>query len=188
MAETDKVPLILVTGGARSGKSRFAEQYVERIAEATGRPVAYIATAEALDGEMKERIALHRERRPETWQTYEEPSHVDGLLARLPREAIVLVDCLALLVSNWIVHDELDTSTLTVKMDALCQALCARMSTTVVVTNEVGLGIVPGNALSRQYRDSLGLLNGRVAALSRQVILTVAGIPIDLRKLEVPLP
>jgi adenosylcobinamide kinase / adenosylcobinamide-phosphate guanylyltransferase len=160
--------LTLVLGGARSGKSRFAEQLIA----ATSPPWLYIATAEALDTEMAERITAHRVRRGADWVTCEAPHDLPAAL--MSTEGPVLVDCLTLWLSNRMLA-EADVET---EVEALLRGLARHKGTVVVVANEVGLGIVPDNALARRFRDLQGALNQRVAAAADRVILMVAGLPI----------
>ncbi|MFG1283310.1 bifunctional adenosylcobinamide kinase/adenosylcobinamide-phosphate guanylyltransferase [Xanthobacter autotrophicus] len=166
--------LVLVLGGARSGKSRFAEAEVHR----QPAPWAYIATAEARDGEMEARIALHRDRRGEGWQTHEAPLDLAGCLRALPPEQPVLVDCLTL----WLTNHLLAEHDLDAEGAALEQVLAARPGLTVCVANEVGFGIVPDNALARRFRDAAGLLNQRLAARAGRVVLVVAGLPLIVKE------
>lgn len=162
----------LVIGGARSGKSAYAEQQ----ARATGLPVAYIATGEAHDDEMAERIAHHRSRRPADWRTVEEPL---ALAAVLRREAAtstcLLVDCLTLWLTNVLLAGCED------EIDALLAALPALPGHVILVSNEVGWGIVPENALARRFRDEQGRLNQRIAASADEVTLVAAGLPLTLK-------
>lgn len=181
------MPLHLILGGARSGKSRHAET----LALATQRPVTYIATARAGDAEMAARIAHHRSRRPSGWNTVEAPVH----LARTLHEAcatdrVVIVDCLTLWMSNLLFdeHGEhADTSVITppprfeTERAALLEALPALPGTVLCVSNEIGLGVVPLGAMTRFFADEMGRLNQAVAALAQRVTLTVAGLPLELK-------
>ena len=162
----------LVLGGARSGKSRHAEALVQALPG----PWIYLATAQAFDDEMRARIAEHRARRAAGWRTVEAPVDVAGALAAAG-DAPVLVDCLTLWVSNLLLgeHDVGAAS------DALMAALAARAGVTVLVSNEVGLGIVPDNALARRFRDAAGVLHQRVAAVAESVVLMVAGLPVRVK-------
>jgi adenosyl cobinamide kinase/adenosyl cobinamide phosphate guanylyltransferase len=162
----------LVLGGARSGKSRHAEAIVQ----ARPAPWIYLATAQAFDDEMRARIAEHRARRAAGWRTVEAPVDVAGALAAAG-DAPVLVDCLTLWVSNLLLgeHDVGAAS------DALMAALAARAGVTVLVSNEVGLGIVPDNALARRFRDAAGVLHQRVAAAADGVVLMVAGLAVRVK-------
>ena len=167
--------LIYVTGGARSGKSRFAET---RAAELGGQRVMYLATAQAFDAEMEDRIGRHRSDRPASWATVEEPLDVAGMLATV--EGVVLLDCLSLWVSNLLLRGDSEAQML----EATAQVLSVQTRRTaplIVVSNEVGLGIVPDNALARQYRDALGRVNQAFAAGSAEAWLLVSGLPLKLK-------
>lgn len=165
--------LVLVLGGARSGKSRHAEALVQALPG----PWAYIATAEALDDEMRERIAHHRAARGEGWQTHDAPLALAETVQALPPEQPVLVDCLTL----WLTNHLLAEHDLEAEARKLEQALVARAGLTVCVANEVGLGIVPDNALSRRFRDAAGRLNQRLAGCAGRVDFVVAGIPVRVK-------
>lgn len=164
---------ILVTGGARSGKSAIAERLT---LELGGDPV-YIATAEAGDAEMAARIALHRDRRGSNWTTREAPLHLAEALDATDGAGPRLVDCLTLWLSNLMLAggDWQQAS------QSLAAAIPSQSAPVVFVTNEVGAGIVPENALARAYRDAAGLLNQSVAAVSQEVYLAVAGIPVKVK-------
>ena len=164
---------ILVTGGARSGKSALAEQLIGHFG---GAPV-YIATAEAGDAEMAERIAAHRARRGDGWRTVEAPLDLSGALAETDGGAPRLVDCLTLWLGNVMMADR-DWHT---EAEALIVEIGRRTSPLVIVTNEVGAGIVPENALARAFRDAAGELNQAVAAVVDEVYLTVAGQPLRVK-------
>ena len=160
--------ITFVLGGARSGKSRHAEALIA----AHPPPWRYVATGQAFDDEMRERIAAHRARRDTRWETMEAPLDLDGALAV---DAPVLVDCLTLWVSNLLLADRAPD------WPGLLAALDARVAPTVLVSNEVGLGIVPDNALARRFRDSAGVLHQRLAARADRVVLMVAGIPMVVK-------
>jgi adenosylcobinamide kinase/adenosylcobinamide-phosphate guanylyltransferase len=161
-------PLILVTGGARSGKSRFA---LDRCAD-LGPPRVFIATAEAGDDEMAARIALHRAHRPRGWRTVEEPRRLAQALRRF-EGGVVLIDCLTLWLANLMNDDaEFDPAA---SIEELLRALRARRAAVVMVTNEVGSGIVPETLLGRAFRDGAGVMNQRVAEAADEVHLVVAG-------------
>lgn len=151
--------LVVYLGGARCGKSRLA---VER-ASAAGAPVVFLATGEAGDDEMAERIARHRGERPVDWQTVEEPLELTRALRDAPAAATVLVDCLSL----WVANGGGDA--------AAVEIAAARTALTIAVTNEVGLGIVPLNALARNYRDELGRVNAAWVAAADEAYFVVAG-------------
>jgi adenosylcobinamide kinase/adenosylcobinamide-phosphate guanylyltransferase len=175
------VKIVLFTGGARSGKSTRAEQYAARL----GLPVLYLATAEAGDDEMRERIALHRRRRPTGWATLEAPTAVAATLMTLDIGAVVLIDCLSLLVSNLLLaHEPNAAAVVDAEIARLIAAAHARDLTLIVVTNEVGMGIVPAYPLGRTYRDLLGRANQQIAAAAAEVYLLVCGIPVEMRALE----
>ena len=164
--------LTLVLGGARSGKSRHAE----RLATALPPPWTYVATAQALDAEMRARIAAHRARREAGWITVEAPINLAEAIGGAG-SGPVLVDCLTLWVSNLLLSGA-DIAEATSSLNA---ALDARGAPTILVANEVGLGIVPDNALARAFRDAAGLLNQRLAARADRVVFLVAGLPMRVK-------
>jgi adenosylcobinamide kinase / adenosylcobinamide-phosphate guanylyltransferase len=172
--------IILITGGARSGKSQYAER---RSAEMESRPL-YVATAEANDEEMAQRIAAHRKRRGTQWRTIEEPLELtEALLAERGKTDCALVDCLTLWISNLLIrHDDKYARE---KVEELIEKLPQLNFHLVFVTNEVGSGIVPDNPLARKFRDLAGFTNQRMAQAANEVILMVAGIPIIVKQ-EVP--
>lgn len=166
--------LTLVLGGARSGKSRHAEA----LAAGAERRV-YLATAQAFDDEMRDRIARHRTQRGDGWHLVEEPFDLSGALAgaAAPCTAI-LVDCLTLWLSNLLLAER----DIEAESDAFVAALPALPGRIILVSNEVGLGIVPDNALARRFRDAAGLLNQAVATACHRVILVTAGLPLTLKQ------
>jgi len=166
-------PLTLVLGGARSGKSRYAESLIAALPQ----PRIYVATAEACDAEMAERIAVHRLRRGKDWQTVEAPHDLSAALAAVAADAPVLVDCLTLWLSNRVLA-EADLEAEIARLEA---ALSGRPAPVVLVSNEVGLGIVPDNELARRFRDLQGRLNQRMAARADRVVLMVAGLSIVVK-------
>jgi adenosylcobinamide kinase/adenosylcobinamide-phosphate guanylyltransferase len=170
------VTLTFVTGGARSGKSSYAL----RLAEAAGTRVVMIATAEARDGEMRERIATHRAERPAEWRTVEEPIALAAALAGLAPDEYAIVDCLSLWVSNLL--EGTDAAAIEV-LAAEAAAVAARHAGgCVAVSNEVGMGIVPMNALARSYRDVLGRVNAIWAEAADDAVLAVAGRVLRLER------
>ncbi|MBO9695382.1 MAG: bifunctional adenosylcobinamide kinase/adenosylcobinamide-phosphate guanylyltransferase [Sphingopyxis sp.] len=165
---------LFVLGGARSGKSRYAQARAEA---AGGHPV-FVATAEAFDDEMRARIAHHQADRDARWRTVEAPRDLPAALDALNGDdALVLVDCLTLWVSNLL----LANADIPRASRQLCDAISRFDGTLILVANEVGLGIVPDNALARAFRDAAGLLNQSVAATAREVVLLTAGLPLTLK-------
>lgn len=169
----DPATLTLVLGGARSGKSRHAEAIVEAMAP----PWIYVATAQAFDEEMSDRIAMHRARRDHHWNTVDAPLDLAAALRAAPPGRPLLIDCLTLWLSNRMLMD----ADVEADGDLLVDALRQRQGPVVVVSNEVGLSIVPDNALGRRFRDAQGRLNQRVAAIADRVVLTVAGLPLQVK-------
>ncbi len=166
----------LILGGARSGKSRLAEQ----LASASGLPVTYIATSEPLDGEMNARVLLHRERRPADWGLIEEPLALAATLHGAAAEGrCLLVDCLTLWLTNLLMLD--DEQRLVQERDALLDCLHHLPGTLILVSNETGLGVVPMGELTRRYVDQAGWLHQAVAERCQRVVLTVAGLPLMLK-------
>jgi len=178
------VKITLITGGARSGKSRLAQE----IAGKTGRPVLFVATAEAGDEEMKRRIEAHRKNRPAGWRTLEVTTGIGrAITAGLGRAQAVIIDCITLLVSNvFQQHVGADATTLEKAVEAEINGLIKCLESPgisfIIVTNEVGLGIVPADETSRLYRDLLGKANRMLAERADEVILMVTGIPVSLKK------
>jgi adenosylcobinamide kinase/adenosylcobinamide-phosphate guanylyltransferase len=169
----------LVLGGARSGKSAHAQALAEQVgAEQEKHELVFIATAEAYDDEMRARIARHRADRDARWRTVEAPRDLVGAIVAADGEGrTILVDCLTLWLSNLLLADaDLDAAGL-----ALCEAAAAVRGRIIFVSNEVGFGIVPDNALARRFRDAAGRLNQRVAAICEAVDLVLAGIPLVVK-------
>jgi len=162
--------LVLLIGGARSGKSSAAH----RLAETSGEEVVLIATGEPRDAEMAERIRLHRLARPATWSTIEQPVDVLAALERVPEKATVILDCLTLWVSNLLGRGDEPADVLGVA-ERTARLAAERAGSTIAVTNEVGLGIVPFEPETRTYRDLLGRVNAIVAAAAERVAFLVAG-------------
>lgn len=166
-----------ITGGARSGKSAFAERLALDIAGKR----AYLATAQALDAEMVARIEHHRQRRGTAWDTYEEPLAVAELLKKLSgRYGVVLLDCLTLWLSNVMARNDED-SVVMARGDELVAAIRYFSGSCIIVSNEVGLGIVPDNALARRFRDLAGFVNQRVAQAADDAYLLTSGIPLKIK-------
>lgn len=182
--------LILILGGARSGKSTYAEKLAMR----KGTRVAYIATAQALDDEMHNRIAAHRQKRPPSWQTIEIPTGVGQTLAHNPPQAdVILLDCLTLLVANRLLEatqdiDQPDEAAservVQEEIDQLLAAIRGSPAVWIVVSNEVGMGLVPPYPLGRIYRDLLGWANQKLAGAADRVIFMIAGLPMHLAREE----
>ena len=177
--------VILILGGARSGKSRFAQQLAERIG---GAEVLFVATAEAGDLEMASRIEVHRNSRPRAWDTLEKPIEVARALAAAPdRYQAVLIDCLTLLVSNVVLScgNPVDTTMAEKRMRQRerCPDCCLprAQGAVIIVSSEVGQGLVPDNRLGRVFRDVLGWTNQAVAAAADAVYLLVAGLPVEVK-------
>lgn len=165
--------LNFVIGGARSGKSFHAEQLIAALPA----PWLYIATAEAFDGEMSERIEAHRARRDARWQTRDAPRNLVAALEGTEPGQPVLLDCLTLWLSNMLLAE----ADVTAESARLVDALKAPRGPWVVVSNEVGLGIVPDNALARRFRDVQGTLNQAVARVADHVVFMAAGLPMVLK-------
>ncbi|HCP55276.1 MULTISPECIES: bifunctional adenosylcobinamide kinase/adenosylcobinamide-phosphate guanylyltransferase [Pseudomonas] len=166
----------LILGGARSGKSKLAE----KLASESGLQVTYIATSEALDGEMSERIRHHRERRPGHWQLCEEPLELARVLRENAAEQrCLLVDCLTLWLSNLLLLD--DPQRLASERDALLATLADLPGRIILVSNETGLGVVPMGQLSRRFVDEAGWLHQALAERSERVVFCVAGLPMVLK-------
>ena len=182
--------ITVILGGVRSGKSRFAQELAQKMG---GDDVLFIATAEAGDAEMSRRIQIHRSSRPAAWTTLEAAQNVGASLQQRLQSSlhhrIVLIDCLTLLVSNVLLDcgDQIDPAIAERRVDAEIQSLltaCEQcQGTVIIVSGEVGLGVVPESALGRQYRDLLGWANQAVTSRSNAAFLMVAGLPIELKSL-----
>lgn len=171
--------LTLLTGGARSGKSSIAVRRAQR----SDRPVLFVATGQARDEEMADRIARHQQERPEGWTTVEAPLELVAAVTPLPGGSTVVVDCLSLWVSNLMERGD-DERTVVEQADALAAWATAYPGEVIVVTNEVGLGIVPMHPVSRDYRDRLGRVNATVSARADLAQLVVAGRTLTLDPVE----
>lgn len=191
--------LILITGGARSGKSRLAEELAAKLAGAEGR-VIYLATAGVKDEEMRQRVIRHQQRRPARWETVEEELRAEKVIGERGADAdVILLDCLALLAANWLLQSGppgIESQTVWEDQERLAEEiekpLLSEISTlaetahrvkshVIVVTNEVGLGLVPDNPLGRVYRDLLGLGNQIVADKADEVYVVWSGIPLKIK-------
>ncbi|KJS42648.1 MULTISPECIES: bifunctional adenosylcobinamide kinase/adenosylcobinamide-phosphate guanylyltransferase [unclassified Roseovarius] len=170
---SDLPRLSLVLGGAASGKSSFAERLVTN----SGRPRIYLATAQAFDDEMRAKLVRHREIRGSDWRTCEAPFDLAPVLAHASAQEVVLLDCITMWLSNHLLADhDLDDA-----QSALFSALNACAAPVVMVSNEVGLSVVPENALARRFRDAQGRLNQELAARSDFVVNVIAGLPVLLK-------
>jgi adenosylcobinamide kinase/adenosylcobinamide-phosphate guanylyltransferase len=166
--------IILVLGGARSGKSAFAEGLID----ASGLKKIYLATGQVFDSEMESRVGLHKARRGLEWALHEEPLDLADSLERVAAAgAAVLVDCLTLWVTNLMMAEK----PMAMEADRLVDAIHALPGTIVFVSNEVGLGIVPDNAMARAFRDHTGLLHQAIAAVADEVYFVAAGLPLKLK-------
>jgi adenosylcobinamide kinase/adenosylcobinamide-phosphate guanylyltransferase len=171
--------IVLITGGVRSGKSRYAERLA---AEHAGADVTYLATCRVEDHEMALRVQLHRAQRPATWTTVEQPMDVAAVVASSV-QPVVLLECLTLLTSN-VLYEHRDADprhALRVEVEQLLAAAGAREGTLIIVTNEVGCGMIPMSEVARLYCDVLGEANRAVAAAAHAVIMLVSGIPLRLK-------
>jgi adenosyl cobinamide kinase/adenosyl cobinamide phosphate guanylyltransferase len=172
--------IILILGGARSGKSAFAQEWAQQRGSDN---VLFIATAEALDDEMRERIAQHRAERPAAWQTLEAPRDLLEAIRNwqtMPR--LIVLDCVTLWVTNELLADENDLEKrLFYQLDLLCEWVRLQNIDLVLISNEVGMGIVPENALARNFRDVLGRVNARAAQHAHQVFWMMAGLPLEIK-------
>jgi adenosylcobinamide kinase/adenosylcobinamide-phosphate guanylyltransferase len=171
--------LILILGGARSGKSSFAVARAKKLS--SGRcGVVYVATASGLDEEMKRRIERHRKKRPSSWKTIEERKDISKIFAKLGKASVVIIDCLTILISNLLLSGEKEAATLR-KIKEFLGSLRKRKLTALIVSNEVGMGIVPENRLGRNFRDIAGQSNQIVAKMADEVYLLEAGIPVKIK-------
>jgi adenosylcobinamide kinase/adenosylcobinamide-phosphate guanylyltransferase len=166
------VSLVVLLGGARSGKSAFAV----RLAHAEGAPVTFLATGKPRDDEMAERIRLHRAERPADWSTVEEPLELQAAITRVSEEETLVIDCLSLWVANVLECDSEE------RLEGAAASAATRSGLTVAVSNEVGLGIVPITPLGRRYRDVLGRVNAAWVEASERAYLVVAGRALPLER------
>lgn len=169
--------IIFLLGGARSGKSQFAI----KLAKKDARKVAFIATCVGLDREMEKRIRLHKRNRPINWQTFEAPKDIALLLKKIGSKfEIIIIDCLTLLVSSFLLKG-LKEEDIEKKINKILDTLKRTKAKSIIVSNEVGLGIVPENKLARDFRDIVGRINQIVAKESNQVFFMASGIPIKIK-------
>jgi adenosylcobinamide kinase / adenosylcobinamide-phosphate guanylyltransferase len=184
MQEMRHSSITLVLGGVRSGKSRYAQQLAERESR-----VIFVATGKASDDEMHRKIERHRRERPAEWITVEEPLELVQVLAQKARDCdVMVVDCLTVFAANLLETEGEDQSAIERRVEALCVALQSASCSVVLVSNEVGSGVVPAYPLGRRYRDLLGEINQSVARIADDVVLMVAGLPLALKgHLEVTL-
>ena len=181
--------IILITGGARSGKSTFAEKLAASLTEGKK---AYIATAQIFDEEMANRVKIHQSRRDDTWVTFESPFEAEKAIEDADKTAdVLLFDCMTIYISNFLCAyeslDDLDNINIELKnlVNKLLDAAKKISGTIIIVTNEVGCGIVPENKLARVFRDCAGIANQMVAAAADEVYLTVCGLSVNLKKLSI---
>jgi adenosylcobinamide kinase / adenosylcobinamide-phosphate guanylyltransferase len=177
MQETRQGSVTLVLGGARSGKSRYAQQLADQ-----SRHVVFVATAKASDEEMRAKIERHRYDRPKDWPTVEEPLDLAKVLAEHDfRSEVIVVDCLTIFAANLLEAEGEDNNAIERRVEALCEALRTAQCNVVLVSNEVGSGVVPEYAVGCSYRDLLGEINQKIARIADDVVLMVAGLPLALK-------
>jgi adenosylcobinamide kinase/adenosylcobinamide-phosphate guanylyltransferase len=177
MQEVHRRSVTLVVGGVRSGKSRFGLEIASRSSA-----VCFVATARVSDEEMRRKIARHRAERPPHWQTLEEPLDLAGAIAaNAAHSDLLLVDCLTLFAANLMEAHAEDAAAIEDRMAALCRAIENARCSIVLVSNEVGSGIVPVYPAGRRFRDLLGEINQRMAAVADRVVLMVAGLPLAVK-------
>ena len=178
----DETKLTFILGAARAGKSSFALRLAKERAGEAG--VCFIATAQALDEDMTKRIACHRAERPAQWNTIEEPYQLDAALLRARKSELVIVDCLTLFVSNWLLRFENEhqcEQMLRNISEAFLETVKTQRRNVICVSNEVGLGVVPETRMGRTFRDLLGRVNQQFAEAADEVYLLVAGLPLRLK-------
>ena len=169
--------IIFILGGARSGKSTYAIELAKRL----DKKVAFIATCMPLDGEMKKRIQLHKKKRPPHWQTFEETKDIASLTKKLDsRFNVVIIDCLTLFISN-LLSEGLSDRAIEVRINKMLKALLFARHTSIIISNEVGLGIVPNNPLARRFRDLAGKINQMIAQKADEVFFMISGMPLKMK-------
>lgn len=174
----------LILGGARSGKSSYAERQARQyLARTPGGRLHYVATAIAFDDEMRERIAHHRQQRGDDWQEHEAPTQLAQTLAEMQAGDVVLVDCLTLWLNNVIYNDgqTMNAGQISQQVEQLAQSLARTQTTVLLVSNEVGMGVVPMGEVSRLFVDHAGWMNQAIAAVADSVVLVAAGLPLTLK-------
>jgi len=169
--------IIFILGGARSGKSSYAVESAKRL----GKKVAFIATCPPVDKEMKARIALHKKKRPCHWQTFEEPKNLHQLAKKISaRFNVIIIDCFTLLISN-LLSEGLGDAAIEDRIRKLLGVLEHGKCKTIIVSNEVGLGIVPENRLARRFRDLSGRVNQLVTQNSNETFFMLSGVPLKIK-------
>jgi adenosylcobinamide kinase/adenosylcobinamide-phosphate guanylyltransferase len=169
--------ITLVLGGARSGKSRYAQTLASRASR-----VVYLATAQPIDDEMRAKIARHRQERPAVWTTVEVPIDLDAAVKEHGnKSSFLLIDCLSTFVTNLMLSDNGSNEAIFSRIESLCRALQESSASAVIVSNEVGEGVVPAYELGRHFRDLLGEVNQKIARMADNVILMVAGYPLAVK-------
>lgn len=169
--------LTLITGGVRSGKSKLAVEFAQK----SGKNVAFIATCAPLDTEMKRRIALHQKSRPGNWTTIEEPLNIEKAVLKIPpKSSSVIIDCITLLVSNHALAGHTEEKILKI-IDNSIKIIKKSRFDAFIVSNEVGMGIVPENKLARDFRDIAGKVNQMIASKSDEVYFMVSGLPLKMK-------
>ncbi|MCE2516339.1 MAG: bifunctional adenosylcobinamide kinase/adenosylcobinamide-phosphate guanylyltransferase [Alphaproteobacteria bacterium] len=174
--------ILLALGGARSGKSDYAENAALAMANAgqphgAPRPLYYLATGQAFDGEMEQRIARHQDRRSAQFQTIEEPLQLAEVIARREAQDVIMIDS----IGTWITNHMMAGSALPRVIDDTLDALRLAKGSVVLVSDEIGMGIVPDNAMSREFRDHIGMMNQGVASIANTVAFMVAGLPMIMK-------
>ena len=179
MIHSNKKEIVFVLGGARSGKSSWALEYTEKHYDS----YMFLATAEVMDEEMADRVRLHKEVRGPKWQLREEPLEIAQVLETdVAGVEAVLIDCMTIWLSNVLLKQ--GEEKVPVYRDRFIEALAQTKASVIIVSNEVGTGIVPEHSLGRQYRDMAGFLNQQLAAAADKVVMTVAGLPIFLKTVD----
>jgi adenosylcobinamide kinase/adenosylcobinamide-phosphate guanylyltransferase len=171
--------IIFITGSVRSGKSNFAVKF----AKSSKKKVVFLATCRPLDDEMKKRVKKHRKTRPKTWKTIEEHMDIASIIKKLEKNEIILIDCLTLWISNLLLS-RFSEREIFKKIKEFIMTVKEANCSIIMVSNEVGWGIVPDNKLSRLFRDIAGTLHQKIAKVCDEVYLTVAGIPIEIKNIK----